>query len=191
MAVEQETLRAREPVGEAIGMSPAGLDKTKSRIGEQCRNGAAQEIRRRYKIGVEDRNIGCIRMLEAECEIAGLEADSLTAMKHAQRDAFRHHFCGGFGQRLVFVRGAVVEQLDFETIMGPVEARGRSGDAQRQISFIANRQLDEDTRQRFFGKQGNAQRSGGPEKAQQRQCTQLRRKEREEHQNAGKKSLQQ
>ena len=68
-------------------------------------------------------------MFEAERKISGLEADTFASVKHAQRHAFGNNLRNGLGKRLVLVSRAIIQQLDFETIEGPVQPRGSSGDA--------------------------------------------------------------
>ena len=56
--------------------------KAKPVSASKRRHGAAQEIRRRHEVGIEDRHIRRIAMFEAEGEIAGLEAGAIAAMQN-------------------------------------------------------------------------------------------------------------
>ncbi len=72
--IQQHALHARQPVGAAVGMTPARLHEARPAVGDQRRHGAAQEIRRRHEVGIEDGHEGRIAMRQAEGQIAGLEA---------------------------------------------------------------------------------------------------------------------
>ena len=65
MAVEQEALRARQPVALAIVVTPAGLNEGEALIGHQGRDRALQEIGSGNEIRIENRDIGRLRMLRA------------------------------------------------------------------------------------------------------------------------------
>ncbi len=85
-------------------------------------------------------------MLEAEREIAGLEAYAFAAMENADGDALGHNIRDSLCQRFVLVRRTIVQKLYLEAVGGPVEFRGRRNHAQRQSPFIANRQLHQHAR---------------------------------------------
>src|SRR5580704_8938286 len=77
MTIEQNPLRARQPVARAIGMVPARLHEGKPEVTDERRHRAAEKVARRNEVRIEDRNEGCIGMGKAEGEIAGLEAAAM------------------------------------------------------------------------------------------------------------------
>src|SRR5579864_7318720 len=141
MAVEKKALHARQPVGKAVGVPPARLNKAKSCIGDKSGYGAAEEIWWGNEVGVEDRDIGRVRVLEAEGQIAGLEAHAFPPMENLDGGVAPHGIRYGLRQRFVFVGRSVVQKLDFEAVARPIKTGSRRGHPQRQIPFVANRKL--------------------------------------------------
>ncbi len=154
MGIQQKALYPRQPVGVAVGMAPARLDKGESRIGDQHRQGTAQEIARRHEVGIEDRDIRRIAMLEAERQIACLEAGAIAAAQNVELHAFGRYRHDALGQRGMIVAVAIVEKLDGETVPGPVHRGSGFGHPHGQQAFIADRQLHQDMRQRILAKRG-------------------------------------
>ncbi len=128
-------------------MGPARLHKGQAGIGDQGRHGAAQEIGRRHKIGVEDRHIGRIAMLEPEGEIASLESGAVAPVKDFHLHAFRRHCHHVAGECGVAVAVAIVQKLDGEPVFRPLHPGGGFGHSDRQQAFVAVRQLHQHGRQ--------------------------------------------
>ena len=132
-------------------MAPARLHERQAVIGQQHRQGAAQEIGRRHEVGIEHGDEGRIGMGEAKGQVAGLEALAVAAAQQLQVDAFGHDRGQALRQHGVIVCIAVVQQLNGQAIARPVQRTGGGSDAQRNSAFIADRQLHQHMRQLRFG----------------------------------------
>jgi len=80
-------------------------------------------------------------MRKPEGQVAGLEALAVAAAQQPQVDAVRHDGRQALGQHGVIVFVAVVQQLDGQAIVGPVQRAGSRRDAQRYSTFIADGKL--------------------------------------------------
>ena len=111
-------------------------------------------------------------MRQAESKIAGLEAFAITTAQQLKIDAFRRQANKSGGQcRVIFFR-AVVQKLNGKAVARPIERTGGGRDAQRQVAFIADRQLHQHMRQFAVGELRHGKlgcRSRNPNPGQQRQ----------------------
>ena len=139
MGIEQKPLHARQPVLLAVGVAPARLHEGKTVVRDKRGHGAAEEIGRRNKIRVEDRDKRRVGMFKPESEIAGLESRAFAAMQDIEIDVFGNDALDRMRQLFVLTRAAVVEDLDAQLVARPVEARRSSSDTHGERAFIAHR----------------------------------------------------
>ena len=151
MRVQQKTLHPGQPVVVAVGMAPARLHKGQAVIGQQHRQGAAQEIGRRHKVGVEHGDERRVGVRKPEGQVAGLEALAVAAAQQPQVGALRHKAGQALSQYGVIFCVAVIQQLDGQAIARPVQRAGGRSNTQRHRAFIADRQLHQHMRQFVFG----------------------------------------
>jgi hypothetical protein len=90
----------------------------------------------------------------------------------------------------VGARPAIVQQLDFEAVAGPVKLGRRLGDAQRQLSLVADGQLHKYVRESLIGQGAEWYIPGRPQAPDQTEAKQLQRQEREQNEYTGQRRLQ-
>src|SRR5512146_1752394 len=92
-------------------------------------------------------------MLESEGQVAGLEAAALAPAHDGKVHAVGNDLARGGHERVMLVRGTVIEQLDLQLVLRPIELRGGSRDADGERTFITDRKLNQHFGQGFVGQE--------------------------------------
>ena len=127
MRVQRQRLGAGQEILPRVQMLPARLDQGQLRFGQQREDAAGEEIARGQEIGVEDGDELGIGLGEAVAQRPRLEARAIGAPHELGVDPPGAHPLHGDAGELGGVVGAVVQHLDLQPILGPVD-RGRGLD---------------------------------------------------------------
>jgi len=141
MRVNAGGLRTGDRVVVGIQMRPAALRPAEPRVGGEHGHGAQQEVRRRHKVAVENRDELRVALRLAMRERTSLEALAIRAAHHydiralrAQARRDRVHDAARFIRR-------VVEHLDLVRAKRPLHRRCRAHDALGDGRFVIEREL--------------------------------------------------
>jgi hypothetical protein len=76
-----------------------------------------------HEVGVKDRDIGRFGVLKAKRKVSRLKPGAHATAQNLEIHIVRHNGTHRFGQPLMIVRTAIVEQLDLQPVTWPIEAR--------------------------------------------------------------------
>ena len=157
----------------SVSAFSCGLRKSKRactnavlRLGEERPHAAAQEIRRRHVVDVEDGEVVVGRLLHRLVQRAALVAAAIGALQGHDIEALRAQLGRDRAGKLGGLVGAVVEQLDVQLVARPVEAGRRLDAAPQDGALVEGRDLHHDVRQLGVRRQRRGQqlsvRARGP-----------------------------
>ena len=126
-------------------MAPTRLHESDLRINEST-HGPAKKVGRRYEIGVEDRDEGRRRGLQAMREGPGLEPGAAASAHMGDRNAPPRPAGSAAGDYRDSVIVRVVEYLHLEAIARPLEAAYRVDDTARHVALVVDGYLHADQR---------------------------------------------
>src|SRR5208283_443571 len=151
MAVLDETLRAREPVFLVIDEFAPRLREAGRRVLDEQRHSGLQPVRRRAEIGVEHGDEGRVGEREPIGAGAGLESLAVRSAHVFDVDALGLQLGGDRGGAKRRVVGRIIEKLDAQPVLWPVELSGAAQGLLGDEGLVEHRNLQEHMRQLVVG----------------------------------------
>ncbi|MDE2761242.1 MAG: hypothetical protein OXQ94_09550 [Gemmatimonadota bacterium] len=174
VAVQQESLGARQPGLLLVEVIPAGLHHAYPRVGHRGEE-VLDEPGRGNEIGVQYEDVFAGRRGEALGERARLVAVAVGAVVHGDVDASPPPLAGAPPRDGGGVVGGIVEDLDLEEVAGVREAAGGVDEAHDDVFLVVDGELDGDAG--GGGRGGGVGRPGGrPPPRQEEQTDPVGRK---------------
>src|SRR6266516_2665296 len=143
MEIDEQGLQSSEPRVALVEMAPARLHEGYGFVGERA-DRAAQKVRRRDEVGVEDRDERRGRLLEAVGERPRLESAARTAAHVRDLDPVPLPVRDAPGENLDRLVVGVVENLDLEAVARPVDGADGVEDPLRDVPLVVDGQLNAD-----------------------------------------------
>ncbi len=145
MAVEQNRFHFGERGIVPVDVAPARLHHGELRIRE-IRDGAAEKIGGRNKIGVEDGDVFSARGFQPFLQRSGLETLAIVAMNVADGNAECLVAFDAIASDFLRFVGRIVEHLNIEQLARVIELRNAFDEALDHVALVVDRKLDGDAR---------------------------------------------
>ena len=140
MAVQKHRLHPRQQGVGPVEMSPARLDHSDLRIGEEV-NRVLQKIRRRNEVGVQNADEIALGRGQTSLQRARLETDSINAMNQLHIQPARLQFVDTTRGQLARVIGGIIQHLDLEQLARVIDFADRFQQTLDHVDLVKDRQL--------------------------------------------------
>ena len=167
MGVEHQALDARQPIGSVVGEFAARLQEARARVGEEMRHRDPQPFARRPEVDIEHGDDRRIALGEPGGQRASLEAAAILAAHMLNVEALRAQLLRRRRREHGRIVSAVVEKLNVELFLRPIERRGGAQSIGGQFALVEGGDLHQHMRQhriaQFHRRDGRAPTRPGDE----------------------------